>query len=88
MTEERTCCVDGCDTPNKKVLELNGKLYCNKHYKQMIRNGKITHDTNFKNPLPKQCIVDGCMKKPVENGYCAKHYRHINKYGIATDSHD
>ena len=24
MTEERTCCVDGCDTPNKKVLELNG----------------------------------------------------------------
>ena len=81
MTEERICCVDGCDTPNKKVSELDGKLYCNKHYKQMVRNGKITHVKNFKNPLPKQCIVEGCMKKPVGNGYCAKHYHHINKYG-------
>ena len=81
MKEEKVCCVEGCDTPNKNVLTLNGSNYCSKHYRQMTRNGKITHIISFRKPLPKKCIVDECIGKPVGNGYCAKHYRHINEYG-------
>ena len=81
MKEEKVCCVEGCDTPNKNILTLNGSSYCSKHYRQMTRNGKITHIISFRKPLPKKCIVDECIGKPVGNGYCAKHYRHINEYG-------
>jgi hypothetical protein len=81
MIIEKLCCVDGCDTPNNKVSLFGDKFYCDKHRKQMKRNGKITHIKAFKKPLPENCIVEGCTNKPVGNKMCSKHYNQFKKYG-------
>ncbi len=56
MIMKKICCVDGCDTPNNKVSLFEDKFYCDKHRKQMKRNGKITHITAFKKPSPTEEI--------------------------------
>ncbi len=79
--ESKVCSVEGCDTPNNTVRSIDGIYYCHKHYMQIKRNG---HITGVKSRLIKQhseCLVEGCLNKPVSRGYCSKHSAQIRKFG-------
>lgn len=65
----KTCNVDGCDNP------FFGKGYCQKHYKQIRRNG---HTGVLGRAT---CNVDGCDQPVVGKGLCRKHYTQKRRTG-------
>ena len=80
--ETKACSVEGCDTPSKEIKSIDGVYYCNKHYKQIKRNGKITHVSTFRfDKVEGKCKIEGCESKIFSGGYCSKHYNHMRKYG-------
>lgn len=69
--EKRICQVEGCER------SYRAQGYCNKHYMQMRRDGKI-------GALEKQiklCKVDGCEEKVRRNGYCERHSKQMERLG-------
>lgn len=75
--EKGKCCVDGCD----RIEYCKG--YCERHYTQIKRYGKITRveDDWGKG----ECIVEGCVNKHCSNGYCRKHYMQTLRHGQIQD---
>jgi hypothetical protein len=67
------CIVEGCNNKYK------AKGYCNKHYHQVERHGKITPEKEH-NRYSK-CLVEECNRKPEAHGYCNTHYEQIRKHG-------
>ncbi len=65
------CSVKDCER------EHYGLGYCNAHYQQIRRNGKITLieiPTIGEYSHLTMCRVDGCNTEPDRLGYCTKHY--------------
>jgi len=75
----KICKVERCDRGTY------AKGYCNKHYNQMKRNGKILKKENeliFSSTGV--CKVVGCNEKSVAKCYCLKHYQRWKKHGDPT----
>ncbi len=56
------------------------------HYTRLINNG----DVNTVRKIAKYekgvtCSVDGCLKKPIANGICNRHYQLMKKHGSTAD---
>ena len=54
IRDDKCCCVEGCNTPNIRVYNIDNKFYCGRHYKQIKRHGKITKIKADKIPEVKQ----------------------------------
>lgn len=72
--EKGKCCVDGCN----RVEHCRG--YCERHYTQVKRYGKITKVED--NWGKQECRVDGCDGKHHGNGYCTKHWWQMRRHGV------
>lgn len=70
----KTCSVENCSNKH------SAKGYCNKHYQQMLKHGRII-DENIKEKRVETCLVDNCDNKHLAKGYCSKHYAQFKKYG-------
>lgn len=71
--EKGECCVDGCN----RVEHCRG--YCERHYTQIKRYGKITKVEDDWGK--RECKVNGCNGKHYGNGYCEKHWWQVRRYG-------
>ena len=70
----KTCKVDGCNNKH------SAKGYCNKHYLQMMKHGRII-DAEIEEKSNKGCLVEGCENEHLAKGYCSKHYAQIKRCG-------
>lgn len=73
---EKICSVEDC---NEKV---HAKGMCNRHYRQMLKHGKILEDK----PKYENCSIEGCNEKHFAKGYCERHYRQVSKHGKITNT--
>lgn len=72
MRKNKDCLIDGCG----RNVYSGG--YCNKHYSQIRRTGKIlTEKISNKG----ECMAEGCKNSRHSKGYCQKHYLQVKKYG-------
>ena len=71
----KLCSVEGCNRKHE------AKGYCDKHYKQFKKHGRIIDDEL----KPKNCLVEGCNEKHYGKGYCLKHYTQVRKYGTTLE---
>lgn len=71
----QTCRVEGCERLSVR------KGYCNGHYRQMLKHGKITSKRIAIRDTTRKCIVDGCDSPYHCKGYCERHYSQIRKHG-------
>lgn len=70
------CVVDGCENQAKH------KGYCIKHYKQMLKHGRLTPEREHRHYTPSsKCEAKGCQNKPSKRGYCGKHYGQLMQFG-------
>lgn len=73
---DRTCSVDGCDSP---VL---ARGWCSKHYARWRARGDVQDRT----PVAKgQCLVEGCDKQDKTRGWCVMHYSRFLRHGSTAD---
>ncbi len=66
------CAADDCSR------DAVSKGYCDRHYRQVRRNGEPKTRRNVVAP---PCKVDGCDRKSDAKGYCPTHYMRWRKYG-------
>ncbi|MHC4661733.1 MAG: hypothetical protein ACYS8W_08590 [Planctomycetota bacterium] len=70
------CLVAGCGQP------FYAKGYCNRHYTQVLRHGRLTPEKE--RGKVKICQAPGCARTDCIGDYCKKHYRQIRKHGHLT----
>jgi len=68
QNKEKICAVEGCEN------KVRARGYCNKHYYQLIRSGKLEKIRPQHN-VPIICTVEGCKNNAVSIGLCKKHYK-------------
>ena len=74
----KTCSVENCESKSR------AKGYCNKHYQQMLKHGRII-DEDIANKEIKTCSVENCNNKHYSKGYCCKHYSQFKRHGEIID---
>ncbi len=67
--EGKYCKADGC---NKEAVV---KGYCHKHYKHIIRYGRIAPEHEHRSAGI--CKIGECSSMAVSRGYCQKHYMRV-----------
>ncbi|GAA2699931.1 HNH endonuclease signature motif containing protein [Nonomuraea recticatena] len=70
---ERSCRIDGCETPAYKTG------LCNVHYLRIKRHGDPDAMKLRRGRIP--CAVDGCRKPRKTMEWCGKHYERWKKHG-------
>lgn len=73
----KICKVPGCN--NIHVA----KGYCDKHYRQIKKHGKIM-DEIYENNKNRKCKIEGCDEKYYSQGYCRLHYERLKRFGDAS----
>lgn len=78
---ERTCSIDGCESP---VLAHG---WCNRHYLRWRRHGDPTVDLRS-SPRPDRetvtCTIEGCDRPHEARGWCQMHYFRWLRHGDPT----
>jgi len=74
--KNRACCADGCRVPSRS------KGYCARHYKQLLRHGRLTPDREQR----KGCRINGCGNDHKARGYCSKHYKELMARGCISNN--
>lgn len=70
--QKNLCHIEDCHTIHY------AKTYCQKHYYQIKRTGKI------RTIYPKQCVSKFCERTSIAKGFCKKHYEQIRIHGELT----
>ena len=65
-----SCEAAECDRP------IYARGHCSRHYKQLLRHGKLLPDR-----APKECAADGCDRRAVTRGWCHGHYLRWSRTG-------
>lgn len=65
------CTFDGCDN------NRHTRLYCNSHYNQLRRTGRVWPVQHRKTG----CVIQDCQGKHCAYGYCEKHYDRLKRNG-------
>lgn len=73
---ERTCSVDGCDSPTA------ARGWCRKHWARWRRTGTTEVAGRERGTPPPPCLIHDC-EAPGNGGWgwCAKHYRRYQRHG-------
>ena len=74
----RICSVENCDCKHFS------KGYCNKHYTQVRRHGRII-DEDIASKEVRICEVQNCNNKHFSKGYCKKHYSQFRRLGYTLE---
>lgn len=69
-------CQEKCSVSYCESMQTGSKGYCEKHYMQINRHGKIKEKMSTQG-----CKVEGCERKHHIYGYCERHSQQIKKYG-------
>lgn len=76
-TSEKTCSYDGCDRKHES------KGLCKTHAAQRRRGQNLTPIREWgKYSIGEVCRVEGCFGQSVSLGYCSKHFRWADQYGL------
>jgi hypothetical protein len=71
----KICSVEGCE------LKTYGLGYCNAHYQQVRKYGRIVRIILKGHNKGKTCKVEGCDSPSRANGYCGRHNDQISDHG-------
>lgn len=71
----KECGVPGCGSTRRVTAG-----YCNRHYQQLTKKGRIDPETvKAERPVDKGCSVPGCDAEHKAKGYCERHYNRWRK---------
>lgn len=78
---ERTCSIDGCESPLKHV----GMRLCGKHYARWRTHGDATFSNegwrNRRRKNGETCSVEDCDRTVTSRNLCERHYRSLRVHG-------
>lgn len=87
---KRKCCICGQDDCSKRIIKFKNNCYCERHYYQLKKFGKIISVSNLRKKLDiHKCCAPGCDRTDdkwtlVRKGdfvYCEKHYSQLKRHG-------